>query len=148
MIVCPFSAPSAEKQKGSHTEAYEAGHNTSAPVGVMIVEQISSPPVPPTSIRVSIDWAAHVGLRCAMRQVLREDLSCTRFWDFLWKLEANLKGRANVAGVPPVWRPLLRLAVALVRSSRGLSRPVGNVKLMLIDRRGIFRPRDGEVSWR
>jgi len=114
-----------------------------APVGVLIVEQISETPLP-SDLDARLDRVApHVGL--ALRNAQSHDrVFLMPLWEFLGDWKARLKGR-RLAQVGAVLAAVVFVVLALLLVPWDY-RVVGKGRMMPIDRRAIFAPWDGEVD--
>ena len=144
MVVLPLSGPDPrDKQSGALAEVEKHEQTRPLPVGVMIVEQISEAPFP-ADLDTRLDrMAPLVGLALRNSQTY-EKIFLRSVWEFLGGWKSKLKGRR-------MWQVAAGVAAALVFVMALVIVPwdyrvVGKGKMMPIERRGIFAPRDGEVE--
>lgn len=143
VVILPVSGPPPREDPHAPAGASLGKANAKpAPVGVLIVEQISETPLPP-DLDARLDRvAAHVGL--ALRNAQSHDrIFLLPVWEFFGNWKALLKGRraAQLAAVLVLASAIILALVILPWDYR----VVGKGRLMPIDRRAIFAPWDGEV---
>ncbi len=143
VVVMPVTgpAPHDEETKDS-AEAARDAKSRPAPVGVLVVEQISETPLP-ADLDARLDvLGAHVGLALFHAQAC-ERIFLLPLWEFLGNWKSRLKGR-RLAQIAAGIAAAVLLALCLVVVPWEY-RVVGKGRLMPVDRRGVFAPSDGEV---
>ncbi|HEY2251563.1 MAG TPA: efflux RND transporter periplasmic adaptor subunit, partial [Planctomycetaceae bacterium] len=142
IIILPVFGPKPADQESQDKPEFEKHLEKPAPVGGIIVEQISENPLP-ADIDERLDRIGHhVGL--ALRNVQsRERVFLLPLWMFLGNWKTRLKGRtlAKIATGVGVLAAIV-LTLMFVPWDYRVS---GKGRLMPVVRRGLFAPHDGEV---
>jgi multidrug efflux pump subunit AcrA (membrane-fusion protein) len=143
LVVLPITGPPPRDEEQASTGATLGKPPAkAAPVGVLIVEQISETPLP-ADLDARLDRVApHVGLALRNAQI-HDRIFLMPVWEFLGDWKARLKGRrlAQISAVLAV-AAVIVLSLLFVPWDYRVS---GKGQLMPIDRRAVFAPWDGEV---
>jgi multidrug efflux pump subunit AcrA (membrane-fusion protein) len=142
IIILPVFGPKPWDQESQDKPEFEKHLAKPAPVGGIVVEQISESPLPADLDERLQRIGHHVGLALRNAQS-RERVFLLPLWQFLGNWKSRLKGR-KVAQSTAVLVALLTVVLALVLVPWNY-RVSGKGRMMPIVRRGVFAPNDGEV---